>query len=148
MSDTNKASKARSSDMFAVSYDDAEMRNAARQQAENFWRAQASALDHLDSLTQDWLARRRQGTEAALEAARKLCGCKDPAEMSSVCGEWMTGSAERLADDARAFGERAMKMMQDLAEAAATPGAKSAESAESTQEMAAETPAVKFTRVS
>jgi hypothetical protein len=144
---TDKTSKTRSIDMFAVRYDDAELRAMARQQAENFWRAQERALDHLDGMTKDWLARRRQGTEAALETARKLCGCKEPAEISSVCGEWMTGSAERLADDARALGERTMKMLQDMAEAATAPAAADA-AAKSAPEEAAETPPVKFTRVS
>mgnify|MGYP003393665302 CR=1 FL=1 len=140
---TSKTAKTRSSDMFAVHYDDAEMRAMARQQAESFWRAQERALDHLDSMTKDWLNRRRQGTQAALDAAHKLCGCKDPSEASSVYGAWMTGSAERMADDARAFSERMMKLMQDLAEAAAPPPAKSTEAA---ADKSAEAPTVKLAR--
>jgi hypothetical protein len=61
----------------------------------------------------------------------------------------MTGSAERLADDARAFSERMMKMMQDLAEAASAPPAKAAaadKSAETQPEKPADAPAVKLAR--
>jgi Phasin protein len=145
---SSRTNKTRPGDMFAVHYDDAEVRRVALQQAETFWRAQERALDHLDTMIQEWLNRRRQGTQAALEAAQKLCGCKDPNEASSVYGAWMTGSAERLADDARAFSERMMRMMQDLAEAASAPSANAAadKSAETQPEKPADAPAVKLAR--
>jgi Phasin protein len=99
--------------LFNLALDNKDVRALARTQAESFWRAQTRLLDQYETLAQDLVDRRRQGTEAALTAAQRLCGCSDAVEANSVCNDWMVGSVERMIADSRAFGELSMRLFQE-----------------------------------
>jgi hypothetical protein len=69
-------------------------------------RLQADLLKSAQPLTMDWLERRREGTDAALEALYKLTRCTDLAEAASVQREWFDGAVKRLNSDVAALTEQ------------------------------------------
>ena len=99
--------------LFNLALDNKDIRALAKNQAESFWKVQTRLLDQYETLAQDLVDRRRQGTEAALNTAQRLCSCSDVAEANSVCNDWMVGSVERMVADSRALGELSMRLFQE-----------------------------------
>jgi len=52
----------------------------------------------------DWIARRREGTEAALRALEGLCACRDARDASKIQSGWIEDEAKRLESDMRSLG--------------------------------------------
>ena len=99
--------------LFNIAIDNKDVRAFARSQAENFWQTQSRLLDQYETLAQELIDRRRQGTEAALQTAQRLCSCADAVEANSVCSEWVVGSVERMISDSRALGEMSLRLFQE-----------------------------------
>jgi hypothetical protein len=59
-------------------------------------RWQADMLKAAEPVTTGWLERRRESTEAALEAIEKLAGCRDFSEVASIQSNWLDGAMKRL----------------------------------------------------
>jgi len=51
----------------------------------------------------EWMSRRRDGAEAALEAIHRLCACESANDMARVQNEWMAEEAKRLESDFRSL---------------------------------------------
>ncbi len=64
---------------------------------------QADLLKSAAPALADWVARRREGTEAALHALERLCTCEDIADASKIQSEWIEGETKRLETDMRAL---------------------------------------------
>jgi hypothetical protein len=92
-------------------------RSALVQQSERFWEAQRKMLDEYESLSRTLLGRRRAATEAMLDTMRKLGACRDNAEWSQCCGDWIAGSVARVAADSRDLFEESLKMVSEMAQA-------------------------------
>lgn len=99
--------------LFNLALDNKDVRALASTQAEAFWKAQARILDQYDTLAQELVDRRRQGTDAALNTAQRICGCADVAEANAVCNDWVVGSIERMIADSRALGEMSLRLFQE-----------------------------------
>ncbi|HUK11253.1 MAG TPA: hypothetical protein VLX09_25530 [Stellaceae bacterium] len=70
-----------------------------------FWlQWQADLLRAAQPAAADWMARRREGTEAALKALERLCACHDARDVSKIHNEWMEDEAKRLESDMRSVG--------------------------------------------
>jgi hypothetical protein len=51
----------------------------------------------------EWLARRREGTAAALQALEQLCTCERAEEASRIQSQWFEDERKRLESDLRAL---------------------------------------------
>jgi Phasin protein len=71
--------------------------------AEAWLNAQSEILASLETLTQDWLQRRREGIAAASQALEHMSECRDPMEIFRIQQEWFTGAVQRASADASAF---------------------------------------------
>ena len=59
----------------------------------DFWlQWQADMLKAAAPATADWIARRCEGTEAALRALERLTACQDVEDASKIQGEWIEGA--------------------------------------------------------
>jgi hypothetical protein len=66
-------------------------------------RLQADLLRATEPFSAEWLERRREGVDAALEALEKLTRCTDLAEAASVQRAWFDGTIKRLNSDIEAM---------------------------------------------
>jgi hypothetical protein len=70
-----------------------------------FWlQWQADLLKAAQPAAADWMARRREGTEAALKALERLCACHDARDASKIQSEWIEDEAKRIESDMRSLG--------------------------------------------
>jgi len=76
----------------------------------DLWKTAASA-------NAAWIARRQQGTAAALQALDKLAGCGTAAEAAEVQREWVEGAMQRLESDFRVAGAQATALPQEMVKA-------------------------------
>lgn len=81
---------------------------------------QADVLKSAAPAMADWVARRRQGTEAALHALERLCACEDMADASRIQSEWIEEETKRLETDMRAFADAALVRLRAPAKAPET----------------------------
>jgi hypothetical protein len=93
---------------------DGEMRALAQAQAESLLRAETRMLQNLEDMARGWLDRRRQASEATLDAVTRMCACKEPSEIGAIYNDWLTKSFDRWAADSRALGEYSMHAVQDM----------------------------------
>jgi hypothetical protein len=89
-------------------------RKNASEQVEKFWVQQKKLLSEFETFSHQLLERRRVATDAALDMARRLAGCKDPTEWTKCCNDWMVGSMARMADDSRDLMQEGMKVVSEL----------------------------------
>lgn len=67
-----------------------------------FWlRWQADLFQSAAPATADWMARRCEGSEFALQALQRLCACGDAQEAAKVQSDWVADETERLERDFR-----------------------------------------------
>jgi hypothetical protein len=66
---------------------------------EAWFEAQTELLASIDTLSHDWLRRRREGLDAAREAVARLSRCRDPAEMFRAQQDWFEGVLRRAQSD-------------------------------------------------
>ncbi len=76
---------------------------AAATRACDFWRGQDKVLDSMQAFAKGWFERRHLGTQAALEAARRMCAAKTPFDFMREYQEWATGALQRMAGDSLAL---------------------------------------------
>ena len=51
----------------------------------------------------EWMSRRRDGAEAALQAIQRLCACESANDVARIQNEWMAEEAKRLESDFRSL---------------------------------------------
>ncbi|MGB8274066.1 MAG: hypothetical protein WCF16_02220 [Alphaproteobacteria bacterium] len=98
-------------------------------QADGLLRAQAEILNGIEAMMSDWVKRRRQGNDAAIQAVEKMCACKDVNDMLVAYCDWLGGSVRRLSEDTAALSEKCVSLAGQAMSAgqlAATEGAKPA----------------------
>jgi hypothetical protein len=79
---------------------------------------QADLLTSAAPAFADWMARRREGTEAALHALERLCACEDMADASRIQSEWIEGETKRLETDMRVLTGAALLRLRAMTGAA------------------------------
>jgi Phasin protein. len=105
-----KAKNSQPTDLFAALIDNAGLPQAAVRQADQWLRAHQDFLNGFERVAQDWLKRRRESNDEALEAVERMCGCTDVGEMLVVYSDWLGGSLRRLSEDAAALNEQCLAM--------------------------------------
>jgi len=70
---------------------------------------QLALVEDAQSRMSDWLKRRQQALETGLDAIQRMSACKDPAAAVAVCGEWVSGSLNRLYADMHNASDQVMR---------------------------------------
>ena len=81
-----------------------EMSATFRENAGRFWENQGKVLDNMQALANGWFDRRRTGTNAAREAAERMCGTKTYFDLAQEYQAWASGAFERIMADMAATG--------------------------------------------
>ncbi len=68
-----------------------------------FWESQEAVLSGLKQYSEGWFARRQQGTQAAIEAARRIGEAASPVDAIREYQEWFNGAVGRLIEDGNAY---------------------------------------------
>jgi hypothetical protein len=74
-----------------------------------FWANQQATLEGLKEFADGWFARRRQSTEAALEAAKHIGDAATPSDILREYQGWLTRATELLAEDAKAYQQQMLR---------------------------------------
>ena len=82
--------------MFLAS---SEMSASFGESARRFWENQGKLLDDMQALANGWFDRRRTGTNAAREAAERMCGTKTYFDLVQEYQAWARGAFERIMAD-------------------------------------------------
>lgn len=90
-------------------------------------RWQADMLKAAEPVTARWLERRREGTEAALEAIEKLAGCRDLSDAASIQRDWLDGTMKRWSSDIEALTSHTMALSQEAVSRYATQSSSEAD---------------------
>jgi hypothetical protein len=77
-----------------------ETNEAFERHASEFWASQDKILDNMQEVAAGWFERRHTGTQAALEAARRMCQAPTPAQLFLEYQAWAMGAFERMMADA------------------------------------------------
>jgi len=106
------------------------MNEAVERNAREFWTIQDNILDSMQDIAAGWFERRHTGTQAALEAAERMCRATTPAELVLQYQSWAMGAFERVMADAVAahscsvaIGRLIGEPLARVAEQGATPWA-------------------------
>jgi hypothetical protein len=113
-------------DIFSAFTETSAAPQIAARQIDSWLKAQAEVLNGLETISDEWLKRRREGNEAAIEAVEKMCGCKDVNDMLVVYFDWLGGSVRRLTEDASAMTERCVSLAARAASAGQAAAAEAA----------------------
>lgn len=81
---------------------------ATTRKACDFWRSQDKVLDCMQAFARGWFERRHAGTQAALEAAQRMCAAKTPFDAAREYQDWASGSLQRIATDSLAIQRELM----------------------------------------
>ena len=73
--------------------------NALAQSAESWLAAQAELLASIETLSQDWLRRRREDIDAARDTVQRLSECREPSDIFRVQQDWLAGAIKRAQSD-------------------------------------------------
>lgn len=94
-------------ELFQSTRDMMEATPAAGIQAREFWERQERILAESETFARAWFGRRNEATQAAVHACEKLAGSGsgNPQSVIEVLSEWQRGSLDRMATDAREYGE-------------------------------------------
>ena len=79
-----------------------ETNEAFERSAREFWTSQDNILDSMQIVANGWFARRHAGTQAALDAAQRMCRATTPAELLLEYQTWAMGAWERVVADVAA----------------------------------------------
>jgi len=74
-----------------------------------FWEDQRKALDGVQEFADGWFKRRHAGTQAALEAAKRISEGATPLEMLGEYQNWAKDAMGRMVADGLAFQQQIMK---------------------------------------
>jgi len=77
----------------------APLASAVARNAEAWFSAQSEVLATVGNLTSNWIHRRHEALDAARDAVRRACECRDPTEMMRIHQEWLSGEMDRIAAD-------------------------------------------------
>jgi hypothetical protein len=74
-----------------------------------FWSNQETALAGLREFADGWFARRHQGMQAALEAAKHIGDAQTPSDVLREYQNWLTREAELIAEDGKAYQQEVLR---------------------------------------
>ncbi|MBI5132403.1 MAG: hypothetical protein HZA66_23430 [Rhodopseudomonas palustris] len=80
-----------------------------------FWEGEETILAGMKEFADGWFERRRIGTHAALETARRIGEAATPIDVVREYQDWLAGAASRLLEDGMAFQQQVMKANARLA---------------------------------
>ncbi|MGX7744899.1 hypothetical protein [Rhodopseudomonas parapalustris] len=80
-----------------------------------FWESEETVLDNMKEFADGWFERRRIGTRAALETARRIGEASSPLDAFREYQDWLGGAMARLLEDSMAFQQQFMKTNAKLA---------------------------------
>src|SRR3974377_1177356 len=82
--------------MFLAS---SEMSASFRESSRRFWENQGKLLNDMQALANGWFDRRRTGTNAAREAAERMCGTETYFDLAQEYQAWARGAFQRIMTD-------------------------------------------------
>jgi hypothetical protein len=74
-----------------------------------FWQSEESVLEGMREYADGWFARRHTGTQAALEAARRMGDAATPLDVFREYQDWLAGAVSRLLEEGMACQKQALK---------------------------------------
>ncbi|PZA13373.1 hypothetical protein DNX69_03090 [Rhodopseudomonas palustris] len=80
-----------------------------------FWESEETVLDNMKEFADGWFERRRIGTRAALETARRIGEATSPLDAFREYQDWLGGAMARMLEDGMAFQQQFMKTNAKLA---------------------------------
>lgn len=95
---------------------------ALRHNARSFWEAQDQLLDGMERFAQGWFERRHIGTQAALDAAQRVCRAETAVDMFREYQDWAAGAMQRVMADGLALQQQSMTIASALARSSLPPG--------------------------
>jgi hypothetical protein len=75
-----------------------------------FWENQETALEDLKEFADGWFARRHEGLQAALEAAKHIGDAETPTDILREYQNWLTREMELAAEDGKAYREQVLRV--------------------------------------
>ena len=100
-----------------------EVSAALRENACRFWENQDKFLDGMQALTNAWFKRRHAGTQAAQEAAERMCGTSTFVDLVEAYQTWASGAFERTMADGLSCQQQIMAVTGALASPPLAPSA-------------------------
>jgi hypothetical protein len=79
-----------------------------------FWQSEETVLEGMREYADGWFARRQTGTQAALEAARRMGEAATPLDAFREYQDWLAGAVRRLLEDGLACQQQALKAGANL----------------------------------
>jgi hypothetical protein len=76
---------------------------------DKFWENQETALKGLKEFADGWFARRREGMQAALEAADHIGDAEKPSDILREYQGWLKRETELLAEDGKAHQQQVLR---------------------------------------
>jgi hypothetical protein len=70
-----------------------------KENARSFWDIQDKLLDNMRTVANGWFNRRHAGTNAAREAAERMCTTDTLVELGEAYQKWARGACERIMAD-------------------------------------------------
>jgi hypothetical protein len=92
-----------------------EMSETLGSNACSFWQNQDRILDAMQAFAGGWFERRHAGTQAALEAAQRMCKAGTPVDLAREYQEWASGAMQRLVADGLACQQECMAVIGAVA---------------------------------
>jgi hypothetical protein len=79
-----------------------------------FWEGEDAVLSGLREFSEGWFARRHTGTQAALEAAKRIGEAATAIDVLQAYQDWANGAAARLLEDGLAYQTHLLKAGSQL----------------------------------
>ena len=74
-----------------------------------FWENQGTALEDLKEFADGWFARRREGMQAALEAAKHIGAAEKPSDILREYQDLLKREMELFAEDGKAYQQQVLR---------------------------------------
>lgn len=81
---------------------------------------QHDLLHDAQQRTAAWIRRRQVALETGIDALARMSACKTPVEMTTICGEWVSGSITRMLADLDDAQAHTVRMAQHFQKASST----------------------------
>jgi hypothetical protein len=88
-----------------------------------FWESQETALKGLKEFADGWFARRLEGMQAALQAAKHIGAAETPSDILREYQGWLKRETELLAEDRKAYQQHVLRTGTRLSARAEAPQA-------------------------
>ncbi|KIZ44265.1 MULTISPECIES: hypothetical protein [Rhodopseudomonas] len=79
-----------------------------------FWEAEENVLGGMKEYADGWFTRRRIGTQAALDTAKRLGEAATPLDALREYQDWANGAFARLMEDGLAFQQQMMRVSNEI----------------------------------